>query len=445
MLLVALGTGALLLFALVALATSFILYSKQNFEVINSTAAFVSDLRRVGSMLDDLELLEQRYKMFGDERDSARSKVIREQLSLGLQRIEKIDDRGLFQVGPLPRLTAQARTKRVALEELIRLRSNLVVDSEFAVAQSQTDQHALVALRGQLSEMYDAEKSALAQHVDQQGKWHKELMTVSAGIAVSAAALFLFVCSLIWSKLAGNQPSRYATFDLSPSTAKRLPFPSSPATDDVKPFVEAALVEERASIARDIHDELGALLMAIKIDLKCSSKTSTPSRRAVDSQWPAMLHRIDAAMNTVARIAGRLRPILVDQIGLWPAIESYVREFEEVTKIPCNLQIDVSDPPLEGEIAHEIFRIFQESLTNVARHAQASKVDIRIGVKQGQLEVEIGDDGTGISSDQILDHHSLGVAGMFERTRRCGGELHIDGRPESGTKITLRIPAPTFQ
>ncbi len=440
-LLLALGTGALLLFALGALATSFVLHSKQNFEVIGATATLGSSVRRVGDMLEDLELLEQRYRLFGEERDLTRSKVLRGQLSVSLHRLEQIADRGLVEIGSLPRLTAQIRAEHVALDESIRLRPNPSTALGLDVAQTQPDKHSFASLRGRLAEMNDAEKLALSQHVEQQGAWHRELMTVSTAIAGSAAALFLFVCSLIWSKLAGNQQSQYATFDLSPVAAKQLPSPSSPATDDVKPIVEAARAEERASIARDIHDELGALLMAIKIDLKCSSKTGTTLRRAVDSQWPVMLHRVDAAMSAVARIAGQLRPILVDQIGLWPAIESYVREFEEVTKIPCNLQIDVSDPPFKGEIAHEIFRIIQESLTNVARHAEASRVDIRITVKHGQLEVEIRDDGTGISADQILDRHSFGVAGMFERTRRCGGELHIDGRPESGTKVTLRMPA----
>jgi signal transduction histidine kinase len=204
-------------------------------------------------------------------------------------------------------------------------------------------------------------------------------------------------------------------------------------------LIEAARAEERARIARDIHDELGAVLMAIKIELKCSAKSAVPGRRAVDQQWSIMLAHVDAALGTVARIAEDLRPSIVDRVGLRAAIKSYVRQFEDVAKIPCRLRVGAGDFPLQEEVAADVFRIVQEALINVARHAEASQVDIGVGIENGRLKIRIADDGKGIAPAQVLSPHSVGIAGMFERARLCGGKLQIQGQPGSGTTVTLQL------
>jgi signal transduction histidine kinase len=278
----------------------------------------------------------------------------------------------------------------------------------------------------------------LNQH-HQQDRFFIAFSVVMGG---SVAMFMLFVGTLGWRSWAANRQSTLP----SPPVCATDPDPqlslSADRRKDAGPVEAAARANERERIARDIHDELGAHLMAIKIDLKCSAKTAAGSRREVDNHWPVMLERVDAAMCAVARIASHLRPSVVEYLGLWPAIEDYVREFEEVTKLSCYLKIDVKSRPLKGEVADEIFRIVQESLTNVARHAEAAQVEVKISDASGALEIEINDDGKGISPDQILSPRAVGLHGMIERSKQFGGELHIDGRPQHGTRVHLRVPLP---
>lgn len=217
-----------------------------------------------------------------------------------------------------------------------------------------------------------------------------------------------------------------------------------PERPDFLQLIEAARAEERARIARDIHDELGAVLMAIKIELKCSAKTAVPGRRAVDQQWSIMLAHVDAALGTVARIAEELRPSIVERVGLRAAVESYVREFEEVSKIACRLRLGAGDFPLQEEVAADVFRIVQEALINVARHAEASQVDVSVGVENGRMKIRITDNGKGIAPAQVLSPRSVGIAGMFERARLCGAKLQIHGQPGMGTTLSLKLPVATL-
>ena len=343
-----------------------------------------------------------------------------------------------------------AQRERVAAKEIVMLRARIqrapsLLDETLPPAE----RYAYVGASRQASysELIGTQLNTSLEHLDQQMdqyiQWLRFFVAFSIVIAVSVSMLMLFVGSLGWSTLAANRRTRVTIPDFSDATDKAQLTPSIDRRKNVAPVVEAARADERARISRDIHDELGAHLMGIKIDLKRSSKTAARSRREVDSQWPIMLQRVDAAMSTVARIAGQLRPSLVNQIGLWPAIETYVREFEEITKLRCYLQIDVNGAPLQSDLAGAIFRIVQESLTNVARHAEASKVKVKISDASGRLEIEIEDDGKGISPVQILSPDAVGLQGMIERSKQFGGELHIDGRSKRGTKVSLRMPLPT--
>lgn len=344
-----------------------------------------------------------------------------------------------------------AQWERVAAKEMTLLRAQIkrapsLLDETLPRAERYA--HVGASRQASYSELIGAQLNASLEHLDQQMdqhiQWRRFFVAFSVVIAVSVSMLMLFVGSLGWSTLAANRRARVTIPDFSDATDQAQLTPSIDRRKNVVPVVEAARADERARIARDIHDDLGAHLMAIKIDLKCSSKTAARARREVDSQWPIMLQRVDAAMSAVARIAGQLRPSLVNQIGLWPAIETYVREFEEITKLRCYLQIDINGAPLQGDHAGAIFRIVQESLTNVARHAEASKVEVKISDASGTLEIEIEDDGKGISPHQILSPDAVGLHGMIERSKQFGGELHIEGRSQRGTKVSLRMPLPTL-
>lgn len=205
--------------------------------------------------------------------------------------------------------------------------------------------------------------------------------------------------------------------------------------------LEAAREAERTNIAREIHDELGALLTLMKLDLRWCAKNLGVG--AGGKKLTPIIRLVDSAIEAVQRISTQLRPSILDQLGLAAAIEWQAREFEERLGIPCKLEINARALRVEQERATAIFRIFQETLTNVARHANASEVVIRMGATEDTVTLEVSDDGKGITDERILSADSIGLLGMYERARHFGGHFHISGAPDRGTIARVCIPLET--
>jgi signal transduction histidine kinase len=158
------------------------------------------------------------------------------------------------------------------------------------------------------------------------------------------------------------------------------------------------------------------------------------------AQCQSMIERIDGTLDTVRRIATELRPSVLDQLGLEAALEWQSQEFSTRTGILVDLDIAMGGATIPEHMASSSFRILQESLTNVARHARASRVAIRLAVVEGELTLEITDDGIGIAPQRMDGTASLGLVGMRERALAAGGELCISGRPTLGTTVLLKVP-----
>jgi PAS domain S-box-containing protein len=203
--------------------------------------------------------------------------------------------------------------------------------------------------------------------------------------------------------------------------------------------LQRAREEERTAIAREIHDELGQALTAIKLDIAWM-KRRLPRDHELIAQCTSMIERIDGTLSTVRRIATELRPSVLDQLGLEAAIEWQGQEFSVRTGILLDLDVGVGSTKIPEHVASSAFRILQESLTNVARHARASRVGIRLAVVDQVLTLEITDDGIGIAPQPLDGTSSLGLVGMRERALACGGELCISGRPTLGTTVLVTIP-----
>ncbi len=197
---------------------------------------------------------------------------------------------------------------------------------------------------------------------------------------------------------------------------------------------------ERARIAQEIHDELGALLTAIKMDLSFCLEEAGATKSFLSEKLYQAMTRVDTAAQAVRKIAAGLRPSILDDFGLWAAIEWLAQDFQERTGIPCELSMDVLHVSVRRDRATAIFRILQEALTNVARHAQASRVSITVQAPGNDLRVEVTDNGKGIPSERIHDPQSFGLRGMFERAAVLGGEVRIHGTPGQGTRVAIRLP-----
>ena len=202
---------------------------------------------------------------------------------------------------------------------------------------------------------------------------------------------------------------------------------------------------ERIRIARQIHDELGQQLTGVKMDLrwlerKLSEPGLPPTLNPLLDRTVAASELNDQIIATVQRIAAELRPTALDHLGLVSALRQRAREFERRSGVRCSVQVVGAEPQPASSVANELFYIVQEALTNVARHARATQVEVAIGTQGNELVIDIRDDGEGIDPARIEGRHSLGLLGMRERALQCGGSLQVQRRHPMGTLVSVRVP-----
>jgi PAS domain S-box-containing protein len=202
----------------------------------------------------------------------------------------------------------------------------------------------------------------------------------------------------------------------------------------------SAREEERTAIAREIHDEFGQALTGLKMDLSWLSTRLPAGQPTLIEKAKAMSSLIDSMVKNVRRIAMELRPGLLDDLGILPAMEWYAHEFQARTGIQCQLTVRQADLQLDRDRATAVFRIFQEALTNVARHANATRVTARLKIVANVLVLEVEDNGTGIAERDLSSPTAFGLIGMRERALLLGGEVRIRGKPARGTIVTAKIP-----
>lgn len=198
--------------------------------------------------------------------------------------------------------------------------------------------------------------------------------------------------------------------------------------------------EERARIAREVHDVLGQSLTAIRMDVAWLEKGLHTEQEGLRHRLDDMKGLVDTTIQTVRRIATDLRPGILDDLGLAAALEWQAREFAQRTGIVCRFVDESGDVDLERGRATALFRIFQEMLTNVARHAEARHVDIALRRDGDHLMLVVADDGRGITPREVSSRRSLGLLGMRERVLPWGGWFEIAGTPGQGTRASVRMP-----
>ncbi|HEX9284994.1 MAG TPA: PAS domain-containing sensor histidine kinase, partial [Nitrospirales bacterium] len=208
--------------------------------------------------------------------------------------------------------------------------------------------------------------------------------------------------------------------------------------------VENTREEERTRIAQEIHDELGSTLSFLKLDLTklhdMASSVTSSAGSALRKTIASILQLLDNTIEKVQRIATDIRPGVLDDFGLVAAVEWLARDFQKRSGISCTFRSEIGDVEVEGESATALFRICQEALTNVVRHAQADRVAIKLAKTADQLLLEIKDNGKGLPEAKVAHSMSLGLVGMRERAARLGGELQLGGIPQKGTTVTALVP-----
>jgi len=198
--------------------------------------------------------------------------------------------------------------------------------------------------------------------------------------------------------------------------------------------------EERKTIAREIHDELGQMLTVLKIQISLLSN-KVNATDLIRAKFESVEKLIDNSIESVQKISSKLRPGLLDELGLIPAIEWQAQDFMEKTGIECECILPKDEINLDQEKSTALFRIFQESIINTARHANASKILIQLKELSGTLVLEIKDNGKGITQSQVNDPKSLGLLGMKERAIIFGGSVEVKSSMNDGTTVRAVIPS----
>ena len=198
--------------------------------------------------------------------------------------------------------------------------------------------------------------------------------------------------------------------------------------------------EERTSMSHEIHDELGQALTALKLDIAWFQTKLPAERTDLAERAASMLELTSATLSTVRQIAARLRPAVLDDLGLPAAIAWQVRDFARRADLAFTLEIEDDVTTHDAARDTAVFRILQEALTNVARHARAEGITVRLARHDDTLELALEDDGVGIRAQQVIGHGSLGLLGMRERAAALGGAVDVGPAERRGTRVTVRMP-----
>jgi signal transduction histidine kinase len=199
--------------------------------------------------------------------------------------------------------------------------------------------------------------------------------------------------------------------------------------------------EDRKVVARELHDQIGQILTSIKMDLTWMTRHLPPSEDKVLARLAESVQSINEGVRTVRTICSGLRPGVLDDLGLAAAIEWQGSDFASRNGIVCRVTVPAVDLHMDGDRATAAFRIFQECLTNVIRHAQAQSVHVDLSQENDYILLVVEDDGIGFCEPDLSNTlGSLGLLGMKERAQFCGGEVQIQSSPGKGTTVTIRIP-----
>ena len=209
---------------------------------------------------------------------------------------------------------------------------------------------------------------------------------------------------------------------------------------DLASYLQDVREQERTRIAREIHDDFGQSLTILKMDLSWLKKHIVQDLPQVQNKIDSMFKVIDASLQTLHTVSSELRPVILDDFGLESAIEWQAEEFQNRTGVKCRIDSSVANLDLTKEQSTAVFRIFQETLTNIMRHSGATEVDVRLEMNKDTLILEVADNGRGITEAEIDNSHSFGLLGIRERLYPWNGQVDFIGHPNKGTRVIVRVP-----
>ena len=351
------------------------------------------------------------------------------------RQIEESDGRLRALISNIPGVVFQLQRTRYSNHSFCYVSESCQPLLELSARQLQDDSALFFEL------LLDGGDTVLRSRIDESARtlrpfsWEGRIRTASSGhvkwIEIRLSPRPLSDHRILWEGIMENISRRKA--------AESEIVQSRQALSELSSHLQHAKEVERTRIARQVQDDIGGNLTAVKIDLLWLIEHIGKRRTDLLKKAHSVAALLDRTMETASRIAHGLRPPLLD-LGLPAAVEWEAHEFQKRTEIPCTVTCTGEDIALAPELATALFSVFHETLTNIAKHAAATKVEVELGIDSSLVTLKVSDNGRGVVHADLLKRGSFGLRGMRERARHLGGEISFAGKPGQGTTVTARLP-----
>ena len=329
--------------------------------------------------------------------------------------------------------------KLLELEAVIALYNKEGAESALALMNTGIGRRTMDSIRTEVEGIATSERSQLD---DATSRWSKDIEFARVGM-MAMTALTVALLLIVWLLARRDAHQREITRLAAREETRRLETLVEDRTaslSELSNHLQTVREEEKAKLARDIHDELGGILVSAKMDLAWTESRIKNRDAEAAARLERAMQAVDEGVLIKRRIIEELRPTLLDNLGLSAALDWQVHEICDRAGLACTLATPREDSPIPGTVAIAVYRIVQEALTNIVKYARAKSVSVDLGMADGLLTLLVEDDGIGIAEGAQYNQLSHGISGMRQRVRALHGDFSIARRAEGGTIIEVSIP-----
>jgi signal transduction histidine kinase len=342
----------------------------------------------------------------------------------------------------LGRLNGLVGKKLSELEAAIALYQKGGPQGAQALLDTGIGRRAMDEIRADIEKMANTHKVQLA---DASARWSKDISFARLGMQVMTAFTVALLL-VVWLLARRDAQQREVRRRMAVEDKRRLESEVEDRTaelSELSSYLQKVREDEKSKLARDIHDELGGILVSAKMDVAWVEERMKKKDGEISAKLERALQALDDGVQIKRRIIEELRPTLLDNLGLSAALDWQVHEICDRAGLACAIATPSDDSMIQPQVSIALYRILQEALTNIVKYAQASNVNVDLGVTSDTVTLLIEDDGVGIPEDAQNNLLSHGIAGMRQRVRALHGDFAISRRPEGGTIIEVNVPLGT--
>jgi len=442
---ISLTIAFLLLVALVVIAEINQSGQRQIYRVINLSQQRQVVLAELLSELANAEAGQRGYMLTGDDKYQQSYQVARDRIEptlSGLHDLFRENDRLLVSVDErdvLRHLHLLIGAKLGELASSLALYSSEGPDQALALVRTDLGSRTMGEIRDEVQRLREMEQDAIGAALTRAARLQQVSRALMVGV-VLLNILLLVLAAALWARQARRRAALTEQLAIENEELERRVRRRTAELSALSSHLQQLSEKEKAALARELHDELGGLLIAAKMDVSWLQKRLSSPNPDIQTRWSRVLKVLDDGVDFKRRIVENLRPTLLDNMGLVPALRWITQE----TCTRANLQYSESYPEREPQLIDDAaimaFRLVQESLVNVVKHAHATRVRVEVAERDDQLILVIEDDGTGIDPARREAIGSHGLATMRHRVRSFGGTVEIQSPPDGGTRVEAKIP-----